>query len=156
VLPYCSSQGPHDQYFFREPKAMFHGKVRPPLLDLANQDLVESHLSAVWLSCTEVPLNPSIAELLLLTDPERPLKQDLVRSLSEPRVVAADDQSTASHQQVPNPRFFLRVQGSRRSCHLRRSERKDGPSLGESCSFSVPEEGHFANADIAATLLPVP
>ena len=71
----------NETYFFREPKAMFHGKVRPPLLDLANQDLVESHLSAVWLSCTEVPLNPSIAELLLLTDPERPLKQDLVRSL---------------------------------------------------------------------------
>jgi ATP-dependent helicase YprA (DUF1998 family) len=53
VLTYCSAQAPHDQYFFRDPKAMVHGEVRPPLLDLANRDLVESHLSAVWLACTE-------------------------------------------------------------------------------------------------------
>jgi Lhr-like helicase len=86
VLTYCSSQGPHDQYFFREPKAMVHGEVRPPLLDLANQELVESHVSAVWLSCTETPLNPSIAELLVLTDPARPLKTDLVEAMSKPRV----------------------------------------------------------------------
>jgi hypothetical protein len=32
---------------------MVHGEVRPPLLDLANRDLIESHLSAVWLACTE-------------------------------------------------------------------------------------------------------
>jgi hypothetical protein len=55
VLTYSSSQSPHDQYFFRDPKAMVHGEVRPPLLDLANRDLVESHLSAVWLACTEKP-----------------------------------------------------------------------------------------------------
>src|SRR5438132_865411 len=36
VLTYCSAQGPHDQYFFRDPKGMVHGEVRPPLLDLAN------------------------------------------------------------------------------------------------------------------------
>ena len=58
VLTYCSSQSPHDQYFFRDPKAMVHGEVRPPLLDLANRDLVESHLPAVWLACTEQPLDP--------------------------------------------------------------------------------------------------
>src|SRR5439155_11406080 len=77
VLTYCSSQGPHDQYFFREPKAMVHGEVRPPLIDLANRDLVESHLKAVWLACTEVALDPSIAELLVLQDPARPLTPDL-------------------------------------------------------------------------------
>src|SRR5688572_33392828 len=88
VLTYCSSQGPHDQYFFREPRAMVHGEVRPPLLDLANEELVESHLSAVWLSCTETPLNPSIAELLVLADPARPLKQPLVAAISEPSVAA--------------------------------------------------------------------
>ena len=69
VLTYCSAQSPHDQYFFRDPKAMVHGEVRPPLLDLANRDLVDSHLQAVWLACTEKPLDPSIAELLVLPDP---------------------------------------------------------------------------------------
>jgi Lhr-like helicase len=77
VLTYCSSQSPHDQYFFRDPKAMVHGEVRPPLLDLANQDLVQSHLSAVWLACTEQPLNPSIADLLVLGNPARPLKDEV-------------------------------------------------------------------------------
>ena len=85
VLTYCSSQGPHDQYFFREPKAMVHGEVRPPLLDLANRDLVESHLSAVWLACTEVPLDPSIAELLALTNPDRPVKTGLADAMRTPR-----------------------------------------------------------------------
>lgn len=86
VLTYCSSQGPHDQYFFREPKAMVHGEVRPPLLDLANRDLVESHLSAVWLSCTQRPLASSIADLLVLNDRSRPLKPEIEAALRAPGV----------------------------------------------------------------------
>ena len=86
VLTYSSSQSPHDQYFFRDPRAMVHGEVRPPLLDLANRDLVESHLSAVWLACTELPLDPSIAELVVLPDPNRPLKQDIKDALAVPAV----------------------------------------------------------------------
>lgn len=86
VLTYSSSQSPHDQYFFREPKAMVHGEVRPPLLELANRDLVESHLSAVWLACTEIPLDPSIAELLVLSETGRPLKQELKEPMGLPKV----------------------------------------------------------------------
>ena len=54
-----SSQSPHDQYFFRDPKAMVHGEVRAPILELANRDLIDSHLQAVWLSCVDQPLDPS-------------------------------------------------------------------------------------------------
>lgn len=86
VLTYSSSQSPHDQYFFRDPKAMVHGEVRPPMLDLANRDLVESHLSAVWLACTELPLAASIAELLVLGEPGRPLKPDVLLPMSLARV----------------------------------------------------------------------
>ncbi|MDC0743212.1 DEAD/DEAH box helicase [Polyangium mundeleinium] len=86
VLTYSSSQSPHDQYFFRDPKAMVHGEVRPPLLDLANRDLVESHLSAVWLACTELPLDPSIAELLVLSETGRPLKKDVKEPMALPKV----------------------------------------------------------------------
>jgi hypothetical protein len=82
VLTYSSSQSPHDQYFFLEPKAMVHGEVRPPLLDLANRDLVESHLSAVWLACTELPLDPSIAELLVLPDRSRPVKEEIKAAMA--------------------------------------------------------------------------
>ncbi len=86
VLTYCSSQSPHDQYFFRIPKAMMHGEVRPPLLDLANQDLVNSHLQAVWLSCNERPLSASISELLVLEDTARPLRPDVRAPMREVRV----------------------------------------------------------------------
>ena len=86
VLTYASSQSPHDQYFFRDPRAMVHGEVKAPLLDLANRDLVDSHLQAVWLSCVDAPLDPSIAELLVLPEPKRPLIESLLDAMREPRV----------------------------------------------------------------------
>lgn len=86
VLTYCSAQGPHDQYFFRDPKAMIHGEVRPPLLDVANRDLVESHLHAVWLSCVEQPLSPSISELLVLQDLARPLRDEVRKPMETDHV----------------------------------------------------------------------
>ncbi|HNF98014.1 MAG TPA: DUF1998 domain-containing protein, partial [Pseudomonadota bacterium] len=88
VLTYCSAQGPHDQYFFRDPKGMVHGEVRPPLLDLANRDLVESHLSAVWLACTEQPLPSAISDLLVLDDVSRPLRDEIRTPMTHPRVAA--------------------------------------------------------------------
>jgi len=88
VLTYSSAQSPHDQYFFRDPKAMVHGEVRPPLLDLANRDLVDSHLQAVWLACTEKPLESSIAELLMLSETGRPLRSDLRKDLANERADA--------------------------------------------------------------------
>jgi hypothetical protein len=88
TLTYCSAQGPHDQYFFRNPKDMVHGEVRPPLLDLANHDLIDSHLHAVWLACTGQPLQAAISELLVLPEPARPLKPELRRGLATERAAA--------------------------------------------------------------------
>lgn len=87
VLTYCAALSPHDQYFFRKPKEMVHGEVRPPLLDLANRDLVESHLQAVWMACTRQPLDASIANLLQLEEPERPLRASFRKPMSEPQVL---------------------------------------------------------------------
>lgn len=86
VLTYASAQGPHDQYFFREPAAMVHGEVRAPTLDLANRDLIDSHLQAIWLACTETPLDASIANMLDLGAPGRPLRQEVRAPMSAPRV----------------------------------------------------------------------
>ncbi len=86
VLTYTSSQSPHDQYFFRNPQAMVHGEVKAPLLDLANRNLLDSHLQAVWLSCVEAPLDPSIADLLVLADPQRPLVESILLAMREERV----------------------------------------------------------------------
>jgi hypothetical protein len=63
-----------------------HGEVRPPLLDLANQDLVNSHLQAVWLACIERPLAASISELLVLEDTARPLRPDVRAPMTDARV----------------------------------------------------------------------
>ncbi len=77
VLTYCAAMSPHDQFFFKEPKAMVHGEVKPPLLDLANRDLVDSHLHAIWLACTKEPLESSISEILLLHEVNRPVRDNL-------------------------------------------------------------------------------
>jgi Lhr-like helicase len=92
VLTYCASRSPHDQYFFRAQNAMVHGEVRPPLLDLANRELIDSHLQAIWLSCTSRELDNSIATLLQLDRPGLPLKSEVERDLTEAGVAeeAAD------------------------------------------------------------------
>ena len=86
VITYASSQSPHDQHFFHDPKEMVHGEVRAPVLELANRDLIDSHLQAVWLACVDQPLDPCIAELLALNDSTRPLKPDIKAALEERRV----------------------------------------------------------------------
>lgn len=86
VLTYCSAQGPHDQYFFERPAEMVQGVVRPPALDLANQDLVESHLHAVWLAATRAELSPKISEILDLTKPGLPVRADLMAGMTAPAV----------------------------------------------------------------------
>ena len=88
VITYASSQSPHDQYFFRDPKAMVHGEVRAPILEIANRDLIASHLQAVWLSCVDQPLDPCIAKLLVLDDAGRPLDPDVEAALKEGSVAA--------------------------------------------------------------------
>ncbi len=87
VITYASAQSPHDQYFFAQPKAMVHGEVRAPLLDLANRELLESHLHAVWLSCLDTSLAGSISEILVLNDPERPLNTE-IRDASQASLLA--------------------------------------------------------------------
>jgi hypothetical protein len=74
VLTYSAARSPHDQYFFADPPAMVHGEVRTPTLDLANEDLVRSHLNAVWMACTDARLDPSIAKVI---DPDEANKLPL-------------------------------------------------------------------------------
>lgn len=88
VLTYCAARSPHDQYFFRNPAAMVHGVVNPPLLDLANRSLIESHLQAVWLAATGKELFSSIAEIVEPAIPGIPVKQDIVAALKRPEAAA--------------------------------------------------------------------
>lgn len=76
VITYCAAQSPHDQYFFRDPVRMVHGQVNPPTLDLANRELIQSHLQAVWLAETGKKLDNSVRGMLDMNDPKAPLLQE--------------------------------------------------------------------------------
>jgi len=121
VVTYCAAMSPHDQWFFNHATDMVHGIVRAPTLELANRDLVESHLHAVWLAQVEYELSTSIAPLLNLNDSKKPIIAEVQSRLQDPSVQARAlkevqhvlDQirSELSPEQAPwfNPNFAEQV-----------------------------------------------
>jgi superfamily II DNA/RNA helicase/very-short-patch-repair endonuclease len=81
VFSYCTSGSPHDQYFFKRPEQMVSGQVVPPRLDLTNEDLIRSHVHAVWLTESGIYLEDSLSKLLDLGEPSLPLIQSLTDDL---------------------------------------------------------------------------
>lgn len=68
VFDYAAAGNSHDQYFFRRPTRMVAGQVKPPRLDLANEDLVRAHVQAVWLAASGKHLGGSLADVLDLSN----------------------------------------------------------------------------------------
>ncbi len=64
VFTYCTSGSPHDQYYFNHPDKMVSGQVSAPRIEVANEDLVRSHVHAVWLEKGGLLLEPSLKTLL--------------------------------------------------------------------------------------------
>lgn len=93
VVTYCAAQSPHDQYYFSRPTEMVRGIVRPPALDLANRDLVEAHLHAVWLAEANFALPSDIPGLLDLKQEPLPLLEEVVAGLGNPKVEASAAQA---------------------------------------------------------------
>ena len=83
VVTYCAAMSPHDQYYFADRKALVAGVVRPPALDLANEDLLKSHLQAEWLAMAEAPLQASIPENLDMIDPNQPIAAGICDNLAK-------------------------------------------------------------------------
>jgi superfamily II DNA/RNA helicase len=88
VLTYCSAQGPHDQYYFGRREAMVSGIVRPPAIDLANRDLIEAHLHAVWLAESAQELQADIPHVLDLNDAILPVRNDIATAFADPALTA--------------------------------------------------------------------
>lgn len=84
VVTYCAAQSPHDQYYFGHRTDMVAGIVRPPALDLANRDLILSHLHAVWIAEAGAKLESAIPLVLDLTAEELPLREDIAALLADP------------------------------------------------------------------------
>ncbi|HRQ87350.1 MAG TPA: DUF1998 domain-containing protein, partial [Bacteroidia bacterium] len=89
IVTYCAAQSPHDQYFFKRRREMVSGVVRPPALDITNEELVRSHLHAVWLAESKLALSPDIPDLLDLDQPGYPLKGELREAIHQPSLVEA-------------------------------------------------------------------
>lgn len=82
VITYCAAQSPHDQYYFRDPVRMVHGQVNAPTLDLANLELIKSHMHAIWLAETGKKLGNSVRDLLDMNHPETlPVNEEMALAL---------------------------------------------------------------------------
>ena len=82
AVTYCSAQGPHDQYYFNRRPAMVRGVIRPPAIELANRDLIEAHLNAVWLTEAGIELPSAIPNILELTDASLKVRPDIATALT--------------------------------------------------------------------------
>ena len=83
IVTYCAAQSPHDQYFFRRREEMVAGVVRPPALDITNEELVRSHLHAVWLAETKLALSPDIPEIIDLKAAGYPLNPAIIAEIKK-------------------------------------------------------------------------
>jgi Lhr-like helicase len=89
IVTYCAAQSPHDQYFFERRNEMVAGVVRPPALDITNEELVRTHLHAVWLAEAKLALSPDIPEILDLSLPKYPLKKDVLDIITQPDLITS-------------------------------------------------------------------
>ncbi|MFI2712230.1 protein kinase [Micromonospora sp. NPDC018662] len=70
VTTYCATGNSHDQYYFRRSDRMVAGTVAAPRLDLANEDLVRSHVQAIWLAETGLKLGRAVPDSIDISYPE--------------------------------------------------------------------------------------
>lgn len=55
VFTYCSTYSPHDRHYFHKQPGLVAGVVQPPRLDLANRELLQTHLNALAVSEVGLP-----------------------------------------------------------------------------------------------------
>jgi ATP-dependent helicase YprA (DUF1998 family)/very-short-patch-repair endonuclease len=89
VFDYAAAGSSHDQYFFRRPSLMVSGQVKPPRLDLANEDLVRAHVNAIWLAETGKSLGSSLTDVLEINDEDRvyPVRPSIAEEVRDPTVI---------------------------------------------------------------------
>jgi len=88
VFTYCSTGSPHDQYFFKRPMLMVSGSVSVPQIDLANEDMLHSHINAIWLSEARLNLGSSLTDILDMNgeSPTLDLIPSVKQTLNDPAI----------------------------------------------------------------------
>jgi|TARA_B100002003_G_scaffold225571_1_gene231699 superfamily II DNA/RNA helicase len=83
VYTYCSNYSPHDRHYFNNSTDMVAGVVAPPRIDLSNEELLYTHIHALYLA--EIGLNEldhSLAQLVDEVDQENlPLSDKIKEKL---------------------------------------------------------------------------
>ncbi len=97
IVTYCSASSGHDQYFFQRRKDMVAGSVRPPRIDLSNEDMVRAHLQAVWFSKVNLHIHRSVEELLDLQQDTHPLRENVKSQVRLSEQSLADCIAEANH-----------------------------------------------------------
>ncbi|UFR01766.1 protein kinase [Streptomyces sp. Go40/10] len=93
VTTYCATGNSHDQYYFRRSERMVAGSVAPPRLDLANEDLVLSHLQGLWIAEAGLRLGRSVPDVLDVSYPDSGDRPDPALHLLPHIEAAAHDES---------------------------------------------------------------
>jgi superfamily II DNA/RNA helicase/ribosomal protein L37E len=88
VVTYCTALSPHDQWFFKHKEDMVYGKVKTPLFDLSNKDLINSHLHSIWLQTMGVELPPGIKDILGLQSAGMPVRKEYGEKLQNQELLA--------------------------------------------------------------------
>ena len=78
VFTFCGSQSNHDRHYFKHQTDLVAGAVVPPRLDLLNEELLRTHLHAVFLSEIGIPgLKGSVPDLLDTDQAPLPLRAEV-------------------------------------------------------------------------------
>lgn len=88
VTTYCATGNSHDQYYFRRSEQMVAGSVAPPRLDLGNEDLLRSHVHAIWLAETGAKLGSAMPDIINASVPDEAVRKpepklELVSSIAQ-------------------------------------------------------------------------
>ena len=100
VVTYCASGNAHDSYYFKRSDLMVAGRVLPPRIDLANEDLLRSHVHAIWLACTPVSLGRSMKDVVDVDKPGYPVTTEMVAAFADLGLPA---RASAAAHAVLNP-----------------------------------------------------
>ncbi|MGB9687216.1 MAG: DUF1998 domain-containing protein, partial [Rectinema subterraneum] len=92
-----SGKSPHDQWYFAHANEMVHGIVKAPTLDLANRELIESHIHAEWLAAVRLKLASSIKESLDLYAEDYPVREEVMRACTD---TAASERARIAAQEL--------------------------------------------------------
>ncbi|WP_427154721.1 protein kinase domain-containing protein [Streptomyces sp. TRM70308] len=99
VTTYCATGNSHDQYYFRHSDRMVAGAVTPPRLDLANEDLVLSHLQGLWIAEAGLKLGRAVPEVIDVSHPDTGDRPNPALTL-HPDIAAASLDESAQRRTV--------------------------------------------------------